>query len=45
MHYPYGIALTTNILKQIPLYIKQTWVAFPNLCATKISSRVDINDN
>jgi hypothetical protein len=33
MYYPYRIVLPSNILKLIPLYIKQTWVHYPNLCA------------
>ena len=31
MHYPYRIVLPANISKLIPLYIKQTWVHYPNL--------------
>ena len=43
MYYPHRIILPANISKLIPLYIKQTWVLFPNLCATRLSPRVDIN--
>jgi hypothetical protein len=54
MYYPSIIVLPSNILKLIPLYIKQTWVHYPNLCAIEIfyqtlskglhqSLRVDIN--
>jgi hypothetical protein len=37
MYYPSRIVLPTNISKLIPLYIKQTWVHYPNLCATRNS--------
>ena len=54
MYYPYRILFPSNILKLIPLYMKQPWVHYPNLCATGIryqtfskgwnqSLRVDIN--
>ena len=36
MYYPYRIVLPSNILKLIQLYIKQTWVHYPNLCAIGI---------
>jgi len=36
MYYPYRIFLPSNILKLIPLYMKQPWVHYPNLCATRI---------
>ena len=39
MYYPYRIVLPSNILKLIPLYIKQTWVHYLNLCAIIIRYR------
>jgi len=39
MYYPSRILLPKNISKHIPLSIKQTWVHYPNLCATKICYR------
>ena len=40
MYYPYVIVLPENISKLIPLSIKQNWVHYPNLCATKIFYRI-----
>jgi hypothetical protein len=39
IYYPYIIVLPSNILKLILLYIKQTWVHYPNLFATEICYR------
>jgi len=43
MYYPYRIFLPTNISKLIPLSIKQTWVHYPNLCATGIPYQTFFN--
>jgi hypothetical protein len=54
MYYQYIIVLPSNISKHIPLYMKQPWVHYPNLCDTGIryqtfskgwhqSLRVEIN--
>jgi len=39
MYYPYRILLPSNILKLIPLYMKQPWVHYPNLCVIVICYR------
>ena len=40
MYYPYRIVLPSNILKLIPLYMKQPWLHYPNLFATGICYQI-----